>query len=82
MNTSVNVAARPASEKVAISTVIKKNLREYGMLLSLAAIMIFFEIKTDGTLLQPLNLTKPGAAEQLHRDHGAGHVAGDCCRPH
>jgi putative multiple sugar transport system permease protein len=57
MNTSVNVAARPASEKVAISTVIKKNLREYGMLLSLAAIMIFFEIKTDGTLLQPLNLT-------------------------
>src|ERR1700753_1843733 len=36
---------------------IKNNLRNYGMLLSLFAIMLFFEIVTDGTLLQPLNLT-------------------------
>ena len=36
---------------------IKNNLRNYGMLLSLFAIMLFFEIMTDGTLLQPLNLT-------------------------
>ena len=36
---------------------LKQNLREYGMLLSLVAIMIFFQIMTDGTLLQPLNLT-------------------------
>ena len=36
---------------------IKNNLRDYGMLLSLFAIMAFFEIATDGTLLQPLNLT-------------------------
>src|SRR6201994_2390212 len=36
---------------------IKTNLRSYGMLLSLVAIMLFFEIMTDGTLLQPLNLT-------------------------
>jgi putative multiple sugar transport system permease protein len=36
---------------------IKNNLRNYGMLLSLLAIMLFFEIVTDGTLLQPLNLT-------------------------
>src|ERR1700751_1616383 len=36
---------------------IKANLREYGMLLSLFAIMLFFEIVTDGTLLRPLNLT-------------------------
>jgi len=35
----------------------KKHLREYGMLLSLVAIMIFFEIVTNGTLLRPLNLT-------------------------
>lgn len=56
MNTSVNVAAS-TSEKTPISTLIMRNLREYGMLLSLAAIMIFFEVKTDGTLLQPLNLT-------------------------
>jgi putative multiple sugar transport system permease protein len=33
------------------------NLREYGMLLSLFAIILFFEFATDGTLLRPLNLT-------------------------
>jgi putative multiple sugar transport system permease protein len=36
---------------------LKNNLREYGMLLSLFAIMLFFQIVTDGTLLRPLNLT-------------------------
>jgi len=36
---------------------LKHNLREYGMLLSLVAIMVFFQVMTDGTLLQPLNLT-------------------------
>src|SRR5438105_5377955 len=36
---------------------LKQNLREYGMLLSLVAIMVFFQVVTDGTLLQPLNLT-------------------------
>ncbi len=35
----------------------KANLREYGMLLSLFAIMLFFQVVTDGTLLRPLNLT-------------------------
>jgi putative multiple sugar transport system permease protein len=36
---------------------LKANLREYGMLLSLFAIMLFFEVVTEGTLLRPLNLT-------------------------
>src|SRR3979490_1524936 len=36
---------------------LKANLREYGMLLSLFAIMLFFEFATDGTLLRPMNLT-------------------------
>src|SRR5215813_11767225 len=36
---------------------IKNNLRNYGMLLSLIAIMLFFQVVTGGTLLQPLNLT-------------------------
>jgi putative multiple sugar transport system permease protein len=35
----------------------KSNLREYGMLLSLVAIMAFFQFMTNGTLMQPLNLT-------------------------
>ena len=36
---------------------VKNNLREYGMLISLFAIMMFFQVVTDGTLLRPLNLT-------------------------
>ncbi len=36
---------------------LKSNLREYGLLISLIAIMLFFQVKTDGTLFQPLNLT-------------------------
>ncbi|KAA0972059.1 sugar ABC transporter permease [Aureimonas fodinaquatilis] len=36
---------------------LKNNLRDYGMLLSLLAIMIFFQFMTDGTLMRPLNLT-------------------------
>src|SRR5438445_9741584 len=36
---------------------IKHNLRTYGMLRSLFALMLFFQVMTDGTLLQPLNLT-------------------------
>lgn len=36
---------------------IKNNLREYGMLISLVAIMALFEVLTNGTLMRPLNLT-------------------------
>jgi putative multiple sugar transport system permease protein len=36
---------------------LKSNLREYGLLISLIAIMVFFQVMTDGTLFQPLNLT-------------------------
>ncbi len=38
-------------------TFLKNNLREYGLLLSLVVIMVFFQIQTNGTLFQPLNLT-------------------------
>jgi putative multiple sugar transport system permease protein len=36
---------------------LKSNVREYGMLMSLVVIMGLFQFLTDGTLLQPLNLT-------------------------
>jgi len=35
----------------------KENLREYGMMISLLAIVIFFAVVTDGVLLKPLNIT-------------------------
>ena len=56
MNSIVEAVA-PTAQRVAASGFIKKNLREYGMLLSLVVIMAFFEYMTDGTLMQPLNLT-------------------------
>jgi putative multiple sugar transport system permease protein len=36
---------------------LKSNIREYGMLISLIAIMAFFQVMTDGTLMRPVNLT-------------------------
>ena len=61
MNSKVEVGApvagAPVAEQVSVATFIKKNLRQYGMLLSLVVIMGFFEYMTDGTLMQPLNLT-------------------------
>jgi putative multiple sugar transport system permease protein len=36
---------------------LKANLRDYGMLMSLVAIMAFFQVTTGGTLMEPLNLT-------------------------
>ena len=35
----------------------KNNLRDFGLLGSLLVIMVFFEILTDGVLLQPVNIT-------------------------
>jgi putative multiple sugar transport system permease protein len=43
--------ARPAGHHL------KTGLRDYGMLMSLVAIMLFFQVMTGGTLLRPLNLT-------------------------
>jgi putative multiple sugar transport system permease protein len=48
-------AASPATREAL--HFLKQNLREYSMMLSLVAIMVFFQFVTDGTLLQPLNLT-------------------------
>ena len=36
---------------------LNRNLRDYGLLLSLIVIMVFFQVMTNGTLFQPLNLT-------------------------
>ncbi len=45
------------SQKKSYAGFLKNNMREYGMLMSLIAIMAFFQYMTDGTLMQPLNLT-------------------------
>lgn len=36
---------------------VRNNVRQYGMLVALIAIMLFFQVMTNGTLLRPLNIT-------------------------
>ena len=52
---SVADPARPGQSNY--GKYLKGHVRQYGMLLSLFAIMLFFEVMTNGTLLKPLNLT-------------------------
>lgn len=40
-----------------LTDLFKENLREYGILIALIAIMIFFQYMTDGILLRPINIT-------------------------
>ena len=59
---SIDMSKKPAVasgavEKKDYGSFLKNNMREYGMLMSLVAIMAFFQIMTDGTLMRPLNLT-------------------------
>jgi putative multiple sugar transport system permease protein len=49
--------AQPLPDKKEYTGFLKNNMREYGMLLSLIAIMGFFQYMTGGTLMEPLNLT-------------------------
>jgi putative multiple sugar transport system permease protein len=51
------LASEETGRRRSLGTFVKRNIREYGMLLSLIAIMAFFQIQTEGTLLRPLNLT-------------------------
>ena len=50
-------AIKPVAAKITAASFIKKNIREYGMLVSLGVIMIFFQYMTNGTLMLPLNIT-------------------------
>jgi putative multiple sugar transport system permease protein len=36
---------------------LRGNVRQYGMVIALVAIVVFFQFKTDGVLLRPLNVT-------------------------
>lgn len=40
-----------------VRSLFSNNIRQYGMVIALVAIMIFFQIVTDGTLMKPVNLT-------------------------
>jgi putative multiple sugar transport system permease protein len=47
----------PALVRPSIMGFVKANIRDYALLLSLLAIMVFFQIATKGILFTPLNMT-------------------------
>lgn len=49
--------ATETSQGQSIGEYLVRNLREYGLLFALIAIMVFFQIATEGTLLKPVNVT-------------------------
>jgi putative multiple sugar transport system permease protein len=46
-----------APAKTEMMRFVKANIRDYALLLSLLAIMIFFQFTTNGTLFKPVNMT-------------------------
>jgi putative multiple sugar transport system permease protein len=40
-----------------LSGLFRSNIRDYGMLIALIAIMAFFQVRTDGILMKPVNIT-------------------------
>ncbi|WP_136684080.1 multiple monosaccharide ABC transporter permease [Falsirhodobacter xinxiangensis] len=45
------------TETPTMGSYLRSNMREYGILIALVLIMVFFQVATDGTLLRPVNLT-------------------------
>ncbi|MBL0374639.1 sugar ABC transporter permease [Rhizobium sp. KVB221] len=46
-----------AKTSPSISEYLRKNIREYGLLVALVVIMLFFQIVTGGVLFRPVNIT-------------------------
>lgn len=40
-----------------LTNIVRGNIRQYGMIIALAAIVILFQVTTDGVLLKPLNVS-------------------------
>lgn len=58
MNVANSDPIAPATaDNKSISHYLSANLRQYGLLLALIAVMVFFQIVTDGTLLRAINVT-------------------------
>jgi putative multiple sugar transport system permease protein len=52
-----NEAAQSNGILKTLSELFRSNIRDYGMLIALIAIMVFFQIRTDGILMKPVNIT-------------------------
>lgn len=57
MEEAVEAGTGKAGTSHGVGAYLMKHMREYGLLFALIAIMVFFQIVTDGTLLRPVNIT-------------------------
>ena len=52
-----NEAASSSAFWKTLTDLFRNNIREYGMLIALIAVMVFFQFQTDGILFKPVNIT-------------------------
>lgn len=57
MNQSQITSPKSKAVGSQVLDLLKENIREYGMLIALITIMIFFQWRTEGVLLKPINIT-------------------------
>ncbi|THV22183.1 multiple monosaccharide ABC transporter permease [Peteryoungia ipomoeae] len=51
------IDTRTETPKVSVGEYLRKNIREYGLLLALVVIMLLFQVLTNGVLFRPVNIT-------------------------
>lgn len=51
------IDTRTETPKVSVGDYLRKNIREYGLLLALVVIMLLFQFQTGGVLFKPVNIT-------------------------
>lgn len=51
------IDTRTETPKVSVGEYLRKNIREYGLLLALVVIMVLFQVLTGGVLFRPVNIT-------------------------
>src|SRR5215216_6844120 len=57
MKTLTNDPTSDSGTLKTITTLFRNNIREYGMLIALIAVMVFFQFQTGGILFKPVNIT-------------------------
>src|SRR5512141_648394 len=57
MKTLTNDTVSDSGAMKTLTTLFRNNIREYGMLIALLAVMLFFQVVTNGILFKPVNIT-------------------------
>ena len=79
MKTLTNEPTSNSGTMQTLTTLFRNNIREYGMLIALIAVMVFFQFQTGHTL-QASEYNQSGSPEQLCDHDGAGYVIDHCLR--